>query len=145
MALVKWDPWREMEELFDRYSRAMGFPRGAQETLTAGDWSPRVDIVELENEFQIRADIPGVDKDNVSVTVENGVLTLKGERKRETEEKGKKFHRVERFTGTFTRQFTLPENIDTAGIRAVFKDGILSLHLPKTEKAKPKAIDIHVE
>jgi HSP20 family protein len=104
-----------------------------------------VDIVELEEEFLIQADIPGVDKDNVHVTVENGVLTLKGERKREVEEKGKKFHRVERFTGTFTRQFTLPDNVDTAGIRAVFKDGILTLHLPKTEKAKPKAIDIHVE
>lgn len=145
MTLVKWDPWREMEELFDRYTRAMGLPRGGQEALTAGDWSPRVDIVELDDEFRIQADIPGVDKDNVHVTVENGVLTLKGERKREVEEKGKKFHRVERFTGVFTRQFTLPENVDTAGIRAVFKDGILTLHLPKTEKAKPKAIDIHVE
>jgi HSP20 family protein len=104
-----------------------------------------VDISETENEFLINADVPGVDKENVKVSVENGVLTIQGERKTEKEEKGKKFHRVERFTGSFVRRFTVPDNVDPDGIKAVFKDGTLVLHLPKTEKARPKAIDIHVD
>ncbi len=145
MTLMKWDPWREIEDMFDRYTKAVGWPRGGQEALASSDWSPRVDIVETEDEFLIKADIPGVDKDHVKVAVDNGVLTLHGERKSEKEEKDTKFHRVERFVGTFTRRFTIPDNVGVEGIKAVFKDGILNLHLPKTEKSKPKAIDIHVE
>lgn len=145
MTLMKWDPWREIEDMFDRYTNAVGWPRGGQEALASSDWSPRVDIAETEHEFLIKADIPGVDKDHVKVSVDNGVLTLHGERKSEKEEKDTKFHRVERFVGTFTRRFTVPENVGVEGIKAVFKDGILNLHLPKTEKSKPKAIDIHVE
>ncbi|NCD26408.1 MAG: Hsp20/alpha crystallin family protein [Deltaproteobacteria bacterium] len=145
MTLMKWDPWREIEDMFDRYTKAVGWPRGGQEALASTDWSPRVDIVESEQEFLIKADIPGVEKDHVKVSVENGVLTIHGERKSETEEKDAKFHRVERFTGTFVRRFTVPENVDTEAIKAVFKDGMLTLHLPKTEKALPKAIDIYVE
>lgn len=145
MTLMKWDPWREMEGMFDRYTKAVGWPRGDQETLASSDWTPRVDIAETETDFVIRADIPGVDRENVKVSVENGVLTLQGERTTEKEEKDKKFHRVERFTGTFVRRFTVPENVDPDAITAVFKDGTLTLTLPKVEKAKPKAIDIHVE
>jgi HSP20 family protein len=131
--------------MFDRYTKAVGWPRGGQEALATNDWSPRVDIAETDGEFLIKADIPGVEKDHVKVSVENGVLRIQGERKSEKEEKGKKFHRVERFTGSFVRSFTLPDNVDPDGIKAVFKDGMLNLHLPKTEKAKPKAIDIHVD
>lgn len=145
MTLMKWDPWREIEDMFDRYTKAVGWPRGGQEALASSDWSPRVDIVESEQEFLIKADIPGVEKDHVKVSVENGVLTIHGERKSEKEEKDAKFHRVERFTGTFVRRFTVPENVDSDAIKAVFKDGMLTLHLPKTEKALPKALDIHVE
>lgn len=145
MALMKWDPWREIEDMFDRYTKAVGWPRGSQEAMASSDWSPRVDIVEAEQEFLIKADIPGVEKDHVKVSVENGVLTIQGERKTEKEEKDAKFHRVERFTGTFVRRFTVPENVDADAIKAVFKDGMLTLHLPKTQKALPKAIDIHVE
>lgn len=145
MTLMKWDPWREIEDMFDRYTKAVGVPRGGQEALASSDWSPRVDISETETAFLINADIPGVDKDQVKVSVENGVLTIQGERKSEKEEKGKKFHRVERFMGTFVRRFTVPDNVDPDGIKATFKDGMLQLHLPKSEKARPKAIDIHVE
>ncbi len=145
MTLMKWDPWREIEDMFDRYTKAVGWPRGSQEAMASSDWSPRVDIVEAEQEFLIKADIPGVEKDHVKVSVENGVLTIQGERKTEKEEKDAKFHRVERFTGTFVRRFTVPENVDADAIKAVFKDGMLTLHLPKTQKALPKAIDIHVE
>ncbi len=145
MTLMKWDPWREIEDMFDRYTKAVGVPRGGQEALASSDWSPRVDISETETAFLINADIPGVEKDQVKVSVENGVLTIQGERKSEKEEKGKKFHRVERFMGTFVRRFTVPDNVDPDGIKATFKDGMLQLHLPKSEKARPKAIDIHVE
>lgn len=145
MTLMKWDPWREIEDMFDRYTKAVGWPRGGQEAMASSDWSPRVDIVEAEQEFLIKADIPGVEKDHVKVSVENGVLTIQGERKTEKEEKDAKFHRVERFTGTFVRRFTVPENVDADAIKAVFKDGMLTLQLPKTQKTLPKAIDIHVE
>jgi HSP20 family protein len=146
MALVKWNPWREIEDMFDRYDRAVGLPRsGSQEVMATGDWSPRVDIVENENEFVIKAEIPEVKKEDVKVSVDNGVLTLKGDRRQEKEEKGKKFHRVERYYGSFTRSFTLPENVDGAKVKASFKDGMLSLQIPKTEKAKPKSIEVKVE
>lgn len=146
MSLVKWDPWREIEDMFDRYNRAVGWPKGgSQELLTTGDWSPRVDIVEDDNEFVIKAEIPEVKKEDVKVSVDNGVLTLKGERKQEKEEKGKKFHRVERYYGSFTRSFTLPENVDDSKVKATFKDGMLKLQVPKTEKAKPKTIEVKVE
>ena len=84
-------------------------------------------------------------KDDVKVSVDNGVLTLKGERKQEKEEKGKKFHRVERYYGSFTRSFTLPDNVDETKIKASFKDGMLSLQIPKTAESKPKAIEVKVD
>jgi len=146
MALVRWDPWREIDDLFHRYTRAVGSPRPAGEASTApGDWSPQVDIAETDKEFVIKAEIPEVKKEDVKVTVENGVLTIRGERKQETEEKGKKFHRVERHYGSFTRSFTLPDNVDAAHIKASFKDGMLGLQIQKTAEAKPKSIEVKVE
>ncbi|MBT6227369.1 MAG: Hsp20/alpha crystallin family protein [Candidatus Scalindua sp.] len=146
MALVKWDPFREIEDMFDRYTRAVGWPRsGSHELMTSGDWSPRVDIVENDKEFVIKAEIPEVKKEDVKVTVDNGVLTIRGERKQEKEEKGKKFHRVERHYGSFTRSFSLPENIDETKTKASFKDGMLDLKIQKTKEAKPKAIEVKVE
>lgn len=146
MAIVKWDPFREIEDMFDRYTKAVGWPRrGGQEVITTGDWSPRVDIVETEKEFTIKAEIPEVKKEDVKVTVDNGVLTLRGERKQEKEEKNKKFHRVERYYGSFTRSFTLPDNVDESKIEASFKDGMLNLQVPKTEKTKPKGIDVKIK
>lgn len=146
MSLIKWDPWREIEDMFDRYNRAVGWPKsGSQKVMATGDWSPRVDIVENDKEFVIKAEIPEVKKEDVKVSVDNGVLTLKGERKQEKEEKGKKFHRVERYYGSFTRSFTLPENVDESKVKASFKDGMLNLNIPKTAAAKPKAIEVKVE
>lgn len=146
MSLIKWNPWSEIEDMFNRYDRAVGLPRtGTQEVMTSGDWAPRVDIVENDNEFIIKAEIPDVKKEDVKVSVDNGVLTLKGERKQEKEEKDKKFHRIERYYGSFTRSFTLPENVDESKVKATFKDGMLNLHVPKTEKAKPKAIEVKIE
>jgi HSP20 family protein len=146
MAIVKWDPFREIEDMVDRYTKAVGWPRQAsQEVMTTGDWTPRVDIAETEKEFVIKAEIPEVKKEDVKVTVDNGVLTIRGERKQEKEEKGKKYHRIERYYGSFTRSFTLPENVDDTKIEASFKDGILNLQVPKSREAKPKAAEIKIK
>jgi HSP20 family protein len=146
MALVRWDSWREIEDMFDRYTRAVGQPRaGGQDVIASGDWAPRVDIEETDKCFVIKAEVPEIKKEDIKVTVDNGVLTIRGERKQEKEEKGKKFHRVERCYGSFARSFTLPDNVDEAGVEASFKDGMLNLQIHKTEKVKPKAIEVKVE
>jgi HSP20 family protein len=148
MALVRWDPFRELEDMSDRLNRVFSCPAlrttGGKETLTVADWLPTVDISETDDEYLIKAELPEVRKEDVKVTVEDGVLTLQGERRQEKEEKGKKFHRVERSYGSFVRSFTLPESVDENGVRAEYKDGVLSLHLHKTEKVKPKAIEVKV-
>ena len=148
MALVRWDPWRELEDMFDRYTKARAAgqpPAGSQEVIATGDWSPRVDIVETDKAFVIKMEIPEVNKEDVKVTIDTGVLTIRGERKQEKEEKGKKFHRVERYYGSFTRSFTLPDNVDETRVTASFTGGMLNLEIQKTEKARPRAIEVTVE
>jgi HSP20 family protein len=146
MAIVKWNPFREIDDMFERYNRAIGWPyRGRQEVMASGEWSPRVDIAETDNEFTIKAEIPEIKKEDVKVTVDNGVLNIRGERKQEKEEKNKKFHRIERYYGSFSRSFTLPGNVDETKIEASFKDGMLNLQIPKVEEAKPKAIEVKVK
>ena len=147
MTLVRWDPFRELEDMSERLNRVFSRPTARQsgkETLTVADWVPTVDISESNDEYLIKAELPDIKKEDVKVTVEGGVLTLQGERRQEKEEKGKRFHRVERSYGSFVRSFTLPESVDEGGVKAEFKDGILNLHLPKTEKVKPKAIEVKV-
>ena len=146
MQLTKWEPFREMEDMFDRYTRAVGWPRrGNQELSESSDWAPRVDIAETDQSFTIKAEIPEVKREDVKVTVDGGVLTIRGERKQEKEEKGRKFHRIERYFGSFARSFTLPDNVDESKIEATFNDGMLNLKIPKTEAAKPKAIEVKVK
>ncbi len=147
MTLVRWDPFRELEDMSERLNRVFARPgvrQSGKEALTVADWVPTVDISETGDEYLIKAELPEVKKEDVKVTVEDGVLTLQGERKQEKEEKGKKFHRVERSYGSFVRSFTLPESVDEGSVKAEYKDGILTLHLPKTEKVKPKAIEVKV-
>lgn len=148
MNLVRWDPFRELEEMSDRLNRIFARPEArrtnGKEMMTVADWAPSVDISETDQEFHVKAELPGVKKDDVKVTLENGVLTLQGERKEEREEKGRKFHRMERSYGQFIRSFTLPDLVDDTKVKAEFKDGVLHLHLPKSEKAKPKAIEVKV-
>jgi len=146
MALVKWEPFRDLEDMLDRYtSRISSWPRLSREAFTTSEWAPKVDIVETDNEYTIKAELPEVNKEDVKVNVENGELSISGERKQEKEEKGKKFHRVERFYGSFIRSFTLPDNVDAANIKASFKDGMLNLSLPKKAEAKPKASEVKIE
>ena len=146
MALVRWDPFRELEDMSERLNRMFARPaaRTGKEALTVADWMPTVDISETDAEYLIKAELPEIKKEDVKVTVEDGVLTLQGERPHEKEEKGKKFHRVERSYGSFVRSFTLPEAVDDAGVKAEYKDGVLALHLPKTERVRPKAIEVKV-
>ena len=148
MTLVRWDPFRELEDMSDRLNRVFARPAsrtsGGKEQLTVADWVPTVDISETDSEYLIKAELPEVKKEDVKVTVEDGVLTLQGERRQEKEEKGKKYHRIERSYGSFVRSFSLPESVDDNGVRAEYKDGVLNLHLPKTEKVKPKAIEVKV-
>lgn len=148
MNLVRWDPFRELEEMSDRLNRVFGRPsarrEGGKETMTVADWTPAVDISETEAEYLIKAELPEVKKEDVKVTVQDGVLSIYGERTQEKEEKGKRYHRVERSYGTFVRSFTVPDHVDDTKVKAEFKDGVLNLHLPKTEKAKPKAIEVKV-
>ena len=147
MTLVRWDPFRELEEMSDRLNRVFTRPAArtdGKEHLTVADWMPTVDISETDGEYLIKAELPEVKKDDVKVTVENGVLTIQGERRQEKEEKGRKYHRVERSYGSFVRSFTLPESVDEGAVKAEYKDGVLNLHLPKSEKVKPKAIEVKV-
>jgi HSP20 family protein len=144
MPLVRWDPWQEIVDKFDRYTRAMTQPQaGSQEVMATGDWAPRVDIAETDEAFVIKAEIPEVNKEDVKVTVDNGVLTIRGERKQEKE--GQRFHRVERHYGSFTRSFTLPDNVDETKVTAAFKDGMLKLQIPKAGEPKPEVIEVKVE
>ena len=136
--------FREMEETLDRLNRLFGTRPNGKENLLVTDWTPTVDIQETEGEYLVKAELPEVKKEDVKVTVENGVLTLQGERKQEKEEKGKRFHRVERAYGTFLRTFTVPIDADENKVAADFKEGILRVHIPKTEKPRPKAIDVKV-
>ena len=148
MNLIKWDPFRELEDVSDRLNRIFGRPatRGeaSQEMLGMADWTPSVDISETDSAYLIKGEIPGVKKEDVKVTIEDGMLTMRGERKMEKEEKDKKFHRIERSYGSFMRSFRVPDDADETAVKAEFKDGMINVTLPKSAKAKTKAINVSV-
>ena len=144
MSLVRWDPYSDIDSLFNR--RFAGWPRLSGESGAANlDWSPSTDISETEKEYLIRAELPAVRKEDVKVTVEDGTITIQGERKQQKEDKAEKFHRVESVYGSFARSFSLPKAIKLDAIRCDSKDGVLTVHIPKQEAAKPKAKQIKVE
>lgn len=150
MKLTRWDPFRELEDMSERLNRFFGNRplarlESGREDLSVPDWVPTVDITESTEEFLIKAELPEVKKEEITIRAQDGVLTIQGERKREQEEKGKKFHRVERSYGMFVRSFTLPDGVEEEKIEADFKDGMLYLHLPKSATAKPKAIEVTVK
>lgn len=146
-ALMRWDPFHELEDMSDRLNRMFARPAlrtNGKETLTVADWVPTVDISETDGEYLIKAELPEVKKEDVKVTLEDGVLTIQGQRRQEKEEKTTKYHRIERSYGTFVRSFSLPDQVNESGVKAEFKDGMLNLHIPKSEKAKPRAIEVKV-
>ena len=148
MALIRWDPFREMTSFQERMNRLFSdvlarSPLGEEE-ITKGAWVPAVDIYETHESLILKAELPGITKEDVSVEVEDNTLTLKGEKKFEAEVKEENYHRVERSYGNFQRSFTLPATVDQEKVKAKFKDGILEIRLPKVEEAKPKQIKVEV-
>lgn len=147
--ITRWNPVSEFEDLMNRYNRMFGVARPnereGKDLFSRSDWAPAVDIKETSEAFTIDAELPGMTKDDVKVTVHDGVLSIEGERKHEEETGDKKHHRVERFYGSFMRRFTLPENVDENSVKANFKDGLLTLTLQKAEPKEPKAIQVDVQ
>lgn len=144
---AQWNPWRELQEMEKRLSGLWGRPttkEEGKEAMTVAEWAPTVDISEDDKEYLIKAELPDVKKDKVKISVQDNVVSISGERQYEKEEKGKKYHRIERSYGRFMRSFELPEDADEAKISAEYKDGVLHVHLPKCEKAKPKSIEVKV-
>ena len=148
MNMVKWDPFRELEDVSSRLNRIFERPlirsESGKEMLAVADWAPSVDISETDTAYLIKGEIPGVKKEDVKVTIENGMLTIRGERKQEKEEKGKKFHRVECSYGSFMRSFQVPDDADEDSVKAEFKGGMLNITLPKSAKSKSKSVDVAV-
>ncbi|MGD9896664.1 MAG: Hsp20/alpha crystallin family protein [Candidatus Methylacidiphilaceae bacterium] len=144
--LGTWDPFRELEEMrkrmFSLWERPLEFLEAPSERLELAEWRPLADITEDDKEYLVKLELPGMKREEVKVSMESGVLTISGERKLEKEEKGKKYHRVERAYGAFSRSFVIPEDVVAEKIDAQFKDGILQVHLPKGEHAKPKTIEV---
>src|SRR5439155_22965177 len=149
--VITWNPLREMEEAQNRFNRffSVGFPNrivsGETPSLTVADWSPEVDISEDDHGYLLKADLPEMKKDDGRVTVEDGVLCVSGERKSEKKDQKKKFHRIERSFGNFQRSFTLPEDADSTKVTAEFLDGVLKGHLPQSDIARLKSIEVKVK
>jgi HSP20 family protein len=154
MRVIKWEPFRDVDDMFDRvFAETMRrWPRQAQVQAQAQDrelqgreWAPAADISETEGEYLIKAEVPEVRKEDVSVTVQDGVLTLAGERKQEKREENEKVHRIERFYGSFARRFALPENAHEQGISAECRDGVILIRIPKqrAQERQPREIEIH--
>jgi HSP20 family protein len=148
MALVRWTPFEGMDDIFNkmmpglmRSGQRFGVGEGGRMVV---EWSPSADISETDKEYLIRAELPGVKKEDVKVAIEQGMITVSGERKQQKEDKSEKYHRVEIFQGTFSRAFTLPEDVDQAAIRCESREGVLTVHLPKQAQKKSTPIEIKV-
>jgi HSP20 family protein len=147
MSLIRWDPFGDVNTLV-RFmpSSYAGWPQLSAENNGArkAEWSPSADISETSKEYLIRVDLPAVRKEDVKVTLDQGVITITGERRQQTEDKEEKFHRVESFFGSFARSFSLPENVNADAVTCESKDGILTVHVPKmqTQKQMPKHITV---
>lgn len=142
--MQKWEPIRDLWDLSDDLNKfffGFGHQKGEEETAM---WAPTMDIYEDKEAIKVYVDLPGMQKKDVAISIEENVLTVKGERKFEEEDKKKNYYRIERSYGTFRRSFALPNNVDTGKISANMKDGILTIYVPKKEESKPKEIEINV-
>jgi len=145
MNITRWEPYRELATLQDRLNRAFGSAFGRtdrEDEVSMAAWVPPVDITEEKDRIVITAELPGFKEDQIEIQSENGMLSLRGERKFEKESDGKSYHRIERSYGQFVRSFSLPNNVDREKIKADFSDGLLRIELPKREDAKPRTIRI---
>jgi HSP20 family protein len=148
-ALARWHQMKQLEALQQGlgslFSRSpTQWTEGQEEPIAVAEWAPLVDISEDDKEYRIKAELPEVKKEDVKVTAEEGTLTIMGERKFEKEEQGRKYHRVERAYGSFLRSFSLPADANPVKVSAEFKDGVLTVHLVKDEKAKPQHVEVKV-
>jgi HSP20 family protein len=141
--LTRWEPFRDLFTMQDRMSRLFQ-DMGREEAITTGAFIPPVDIYEDEQSIVLKLEVPGIEEKDLDIRVENNVLMVRGERKFEQEEKEENFHRVERRYGSFTRQFTLPNTVDTDNVQADLHNGVLRLRLAKRAEAKPKQIKVGV-
>lgn len=147
MAIVRWEPFSNLmtaQREFDRLFKDALTPFLGEGEISTRTWAPPVDIYETENDIVLKAELAGVDSKDVEVKVEDNTLYLKGERKFEKEVRNESYHRVERCYGSFARSFSLPNSISTDKVKAEFKDGLLTLTLPKREEAKPRTVKIDV-
>ncbi len=148
MALIRWEPARELQTIQQELNRLFGTAFDAQAATGNGAgssrWVPAMDLVEESDHFVLRADLPGIDEDAVSVEVEDNVLTVSGKRTSEHEDRKEGYHRIERAFGSFSRSLTLPEGIDAEGIEASFRNGVLEVRVPKPEQRKPRRVAINV-
>ena len=145
MQLTRWNPLAELDQLQQRLNRAFldpALPVARDESFA--DFVPAIDVHETDGEFVVKADLPDVKKSDVKVQVQDGMLSIEGERHRDKEEKGKRFHKIEREYGRFVRRLVLPTDVDAAKVSAEFKDGVLRVLLPKAPEAKPKQIDVTI-
>ncbi|MGH7360006.1 MAG: Hsp20/alpha crystallin family protein [Candidatus Methylomirabilales bacterium] len=149
MAIVRWDPFRDLISIQDRMNRlfdqTLARTRGEEEGIAASTWMPAVDIYETADRVVMKAELPGLTREDIEINVRDNTLSLRGERKFEKEVKEENYLRIERAHGSFQRSFTLPATIQQDKIRAVFKDGVLELSLPKAEEARQKQIKIDVK
>jgi len=148
MAIIRWRPDRDiwslrddMNELINSFFGRAGGPR----TIPEGAWNPAVDVSETENAVYVSAEVPGLKKEDINISIQDNVLSFKGEKKQEKTRKDESLHCVERYYGSFHRSFSLPSQVDSSKVKATYKDGILTIELPKKEEAKPKEISISVD
>ena len=147
MNLVRFDPLRELEGLSGRLSRLFDTPLASRlpaDSAVFGDWTPAMDIEETDGEYLLKTDLPAMKREEVKVGITDGVLTVEGERHQEKEEKGKKFHKIERSFGRFVRRVAVPTDVEQQKVSAEFKDGVLSVHMPKSASAKPRSVDVKI-
>lgn len=149
MALIRWTPGREIvgiqEEMNRMFDNFFGMPRKVEKSDRELYWTPRVNVEETDEQFEVTAELPGLNKGDVKIEVKDHVMTFTGEKKTENEKKDRNVHLYERAYGKFCRTFTLPDNVDVDNIAAEFKDGILRIDMPKTEEAKPRQIEVQVK
>ncbi|MCL4720352.1 MAG: Hsp20/alpha crystallin family protein [Gammaproteobacteria bacterium] len=146
MTLVSWSPLRELDDLFNQYGRLVGRSAtpAAESPSGSVEWRPVANISETASEYLIKAELPEVQKKDIDVSVHEGVITIRGERRLTNRTDDEKHHRIESFYGTFARSFSLPGDVDESKIQAESKDGVLVVHLPKTEARKPRPIEVQV-
>lgn len=145
--LIRWNPLIELNQMQNRLSMLFGRTAGGNgdRTLGLADWSPLVDVTEDDKEYLIKAELPEVRKEDVKIRIEDGMLQISGERKFEKVEKGKKYHRAERAYGAFERSFTIPGSCKPEELTAEYKDGLLTLHIPKSKQAATPAIEVKIQ